>query len=108
LSHGLFSFLSPQKLFQVKFLNPKEGAMIIEVTFQTKEDAADPHSHFNQTEYFECDALPDRATIAKKLSAMTKYFCRGQHFNFRRHGRRCKKNETKRPPRNETLDLMPA
>jgi len=48
--------------------------MVIEVTFQTKKDAADPHSHFKHIEFFECDTLPDKPTIAKKLSAMTKDF----------------------------------
>ena len=48
--------------------------MIIEVTYQLKDDTTDPHSHFKQTEYFECDTFPDKATIAKKLSTMTKDF----------------------------------
>jgi hypothetical protein len=48
--------------------------MVVEVTYQTKKDFADPHSHVKRTEYFETGAMPDKPTIIKKLSDMHKDF----------------------------------
>lgn len=48
--------------------------MIIEVSYQTKRDAADKHSRFKHTEFFESSTLPDKPTMIKQLSAMNKDF----------------------------------
>jgi len=48
--------------------------MVIEVRYQTKNDAADPHSHFERTEFFEVDEIPDSRTIAEQLKRMGKDF----------------------------------
>jgi hypothetical protein len=46
--------------------------MVIEVTYQTKKDAADRHSKFNRMEYFETSVMPNKEAVTAKLSAMRK------------------------------------
>jgi hypothetical protein len=48
--------------------------MIIEVSYQTKRDAADKQSKFKYTEFFESPTLPDKPAMIKQLSAMNKDF----------------------------------
>jgi len=48
--------------------------MVIEVSYQTKRDAADTHSKFKHTEFFESPTLPDKPTMIKQLSVMNKDF----------------------------------
>ena len=48
--------------------------MVVEVSYQTKKDAADPHAKVLRTEYFESAAMPDRDTVVKKLTQMGKDF----------------------------------
>jgi hypothetical protein len=60
--------------------------MVVEVNYQTKKNAADPHSHFKHVECFEADTMPDVAAIAKKLSAMKKDFAEGSISITEREG----------------------
>ena len=48
--------------------------MVIEVNYQTKQDAADQHSLFKRTEFFESATMPDKDTIVKELTRMGKNF----------------------------------
>jgi hypothetical protein len=48
--------------------------MVIEVSYKTNKDAADPNCHFTRSELFESRALPDKKTISEKLSSMGKDF----------------------------------
>jgi hypothetical protein len=48
--------------------------MVIEVKYQTPEDAADPHAKVTRTEFFESSGMPDKDTIVKTLIRMGKKF----------------------------------
>lgn len=44
--------------------------MVIEVSYQTKDDARNPHSHFTHSRFFETDSIPDKASIIQQLKAI--------------------------------------
>jgi hypothetical protein len=48
--------------------------MVIQVNYQTKRDAADPHAEVEHTEFFESSAIPDKTTIGHELIQMRKDF----------------------------------
>ncbi|HLN98724.1 MAG TPA: hypothetical protein VK208_09710 [Pyrinomonadaceae bacterium] len=41
--------------------------MVIEVRYQTKQDAKNPHTQLTSTQYFECDEIPNRDAVARRL-----------------------------------------
>lgn len=41
--------------------------MVIEVTYQSRTDASDPHAHFKQTKHFEVNQVPTRDVVAQRL-----------------------------------------
>ena len=44
--------------------------MVIEVSYQSKKDARDLHSQFMSTRYFDCDQIPNRDAVVRKLRTM--------------------------------------
>lgn len=48
--------------------------MLVEVTYQTIQNAAKKYCELRRTEFFESSTLPDKPTIAAKLSVMRKDF----------------------------------
>lgn len=44
--------------------------MVIEVGYQTKQDATNPHTQFTSTQYFECDEIPNRDAVVRRLRTM--------------------------------------
>jgi len=44
--------------------------MVIEISYQSKQDAKDPHTKFTSSQYFECDQIPNRDAVVRKLRTM--------------------------------------
>ena len=44
--------------------------MVIEISYQTKPDAEDPHTQILSTRYFECDEIPNRDAVIRKLTTI--------------------------------------
>ncbi len=44
--------------------------MVIQVSYQTKDDARNPHSHFTHSRFFESDSIPDKTVIIRQLKAI--------------------------------------
>ncbi len=48
--------------------------MVIEVTYQTTENAAKKYCQLRRTEFFESGTLPNKPAIVKQLTGMRKDF----------------------------------